>query len=190
MTTSNNTFNLAACCLAENAARRPGKTALILAGAESDRRLTYGQLDLAVRRLATGFSSLGLPPGARVLIRLGNDLDYALSFFALIAAGLVALPASAQLTAEEVDYLREDSGATAVICPQGLAASSAENPSRSSTRRNIKNSPPFRRATMPPPRPTIRPISSTPLAPPAAPRCAARPARDPRPRPMLDHWLA
>ena len=125
MTTSNNTFNLAACCLAENAARRPGKTALILAGAESDRRLTYGQLDLAVRRLATGFSSLGLPPGARVLIRLGNDLDYALSFFALIAAGLVALPASAQLSAEEVDYLREDSGATAVICPQGLAASSA-----------------------------------------------------------------
>jgi len=125
MTTSKNAFNLAACCLAENAARCPDKTALILAGAESDRRLTYGQLDLAVRRLATGFSSLGLPPGARVLIRLGNDLDYALSFFALIAAGLVALPASAQLTAEEVDYLREDSGATAVICPQGLAASSA-----------------------------------------------------------------
>ena len=118
-----NSFNLAACCLAENAARRPGKTALILTGAEGDRRLTYGAFDLAVRRLAAGFSSLGFPPGARVLIRLGNDLNYALSFFALIAAGLVALPASAQLTAEEVDYLLEDSGAAAVICPQGLAQS-------------------------------------------------------------------
>jgi acyl-coenzyme A synthetase/AMP-(fatty) acid ligase len=127
MTTSNNAFNLAAFCLADNAARRPGKTALILAGAGSDRRLTYGQLDLAVRRLAAGFSSLGFPPGARVLIRLGNDLDYALSFFALIAAGLVALPASAQLTAEEVDYLLVDSGAAAIICPQGLSAAAQKS---------------------------------------------------------------
>jgi acyl-coenzyme A synthetase/AMP-(fatty) acid ligase len=125
MTTSNTAFNLAAFCLAENAARRPGKTALIVAGAGSDRRLTYGELDLAVRRLAAGFASLGFSPGARVLIRLGNDLDYALSFFALIAAGLVALPASSQLTTEELDYLITDSGAAAVICPQGLAASSA-----------------------------------------------------------------
>jgi acyl-coenzyme A synthetase/AMP-(fatty) acid ligase len=127
MTTSNNAFNLAAFCLAENAARRPDKTALILAGAESDRRLTYGQLDLAVRRLAAGFSSLGFPPGARVLIRLGNDLDYALSFFALIAAGLVALPASAQLTAEEVDYLLVNSGAEAIICPQGHSAAAQKS---------------------------------------------------------------
>ncbi len=118
-------FNLSASCLAENAALRAGKTALILAGAERESRLTYGQLDLAVRRLAAGFSSLGLRPGARVMIRRGNDLEYALSFFALIAAGFVALPASAQLTSEEVDFLLEDSGAEAVICPQGLAAGSA-----------------------------------------------------------------
>ena len=125
MTTSHTAFNLAAFCLAENAARRPGKTALILAGAGSDHRLTYGELDLAVRRLAAGFASLGFPSGARVLIRRENDLDYAISFFALIAAGLVALPASAQLTAEEVDYLIANSAAAAVICPQGLAASLA-----------------------------------------------------------------
>jgi acyl-coenzyme A synthetase/AMP-(fatty) acid ligase len=118
-------FNLAAFCLADNAARRPGKTALILAGAGDESRLTYGELDLAVRRLAAGFASLGLEPGSRVMIRRGNDLDYALSFFALIAAGLVALPASAQLTEEEVAFLLEDSGAEAVICPQGLAAASA-----------------------------------------------------------------
>jgi acyl-coenzyme A synthetase/AMP-(fatty) acid ligase len=118
-------FNLAAFCLADNAARRSAKTALILAGAAAESRLTYGEIDLAVRRLAAGFSSLGLAPGARVMIRRGNDLDYALSFFALIAAGLVALPASAQLTTEEVAFLLEDSGAEAVICPQGLAAASA-----------------------------------------------------------------
>src|SRR5208283_587544 len=123
---SKDAFNLAAYCLNGNAARRPDKTALILAGAVAERRLTYAELDLAVRRLAAGFSSLGFPSGSRVLIRRGNDFDYALSFFALIAAGLVALPASAQLTAEEVDFLLTDSGAAAVICPQGLAQPSAQ----------------------------------------------------------------
>lgn len=118
-------FNLAAFCLAENAARRPGKTALVLAGEDRDQRLSYGQFDLAVRRLAAGFSSLGFSRGARVMIRRGNDLDYALTFFALIAAGLVALPASAQLTAEEVDFLLADSGAEAIVCPQGLEVAGA-----------------------------------------------------------------
>ncbi len=118
-------FNLAAHCLSENALRRPGKTALVLAGEKADRRLAYGEFDLAVRRLAAGFSSLGFPRGARVMIRRGNDLDYALSFFALISAGLVALPASAQLTAEEVDFLLADSGAVAIICATGLAVAGA-----------------------------------------------------------------
>jgi acyl-coenzyme A synthetase/AMP-(fatty) acid ligase len=114
-------FNLAAYCLAENAARRTDKTALVLAGAQGEQSLTYGELDLAVRRLAAGFSSLGFAKGSRVMIRRGNDLEYILSFFAAIAAGLVALPASAQLTEEEVDFLLADSGASAIVCSKGLA---------------------------------------------------------------------
>ncbi|MCI4678788.1 AMP-binding protein [Rhodoblastus acidophilus] len=114
-------FNLAGFCLAENAARRGAKTALILTDGTSERRLTYEAFDLAVRRLAAGLSSLGLPTGARVMIRRGNDLAYVLSFFALIAAGLVALPSSAQLTQDEADFLAADSGAAAAICSGGLA---------------------------------------------------------------------
>jgi len=121
MTASPESFNLAAYCLAQNAARRPDKTALILTDGESERRLTYGEIDIAVRRLAAGLSSLGLERGARVMIRRGNDLDYVLSFFAIIAAGLVALPASAQLTEEEAGFLLQDSGAAALICGEGLA---------------------------------------------------------------------
>ena len=117
------TFNLAAHCLARNAERRPDKTALILAGPDSQQRLTYRELDLAVRRLAAGFSSLGLPPGARIVIRRGNDLRHALSFFAAIAAGLTVLPSSAQLTAGEVEHLVSDSQASALICSDSLCAS-------------------------------------------------------------------
>jgi acyl-coenzyme A synthetase/AMP-(fatty) acid ligase len=113
-------FNLAGFCLTESAARRAGKTALILTDGKVETRLTYAEFDLAVRRLAAGLSSLGLKPGARVMIRRGNDLYYVLSFFALIVAGLVALPSSAQLTQEEADFLAVDSGAEAAICSGGL----------------------------------------------------------------------
>jgi acyl-coenzyme A synthetase/AMP-(fatty) acid ligase len=99
---------------------------LTLAGAADEQSLTYGEVDLAVRRLAAGFASLGFAPGSRVMIRRGNDLDYVLSFFALIAAGLVALPASAQLTGEEADFLLADSGATAIVCSRGIKAPGAQ----------------------------------------------------------------
>ncbi len=113
-------FNLAGFCLTDNAVRRAEKTALILTDGTIETRLTYAEFDLAVRRLAAGLSSLGLAPGARVMIRRGNDLFYVVSFFALIAAGLVALPSSAQLTQEEADFLAADSGAEAAICSGGL----------------------------------------------------------------------
>src|SRR3546814_19697990 len=57
------------------------------------------------------------------MIRMANDADYALTYFATMAAGYVALPSSAQLTAAEAAYLLENSGAAAVAASAGLAAS-------------------------------------------------------------------
>ncbi len=57
-----------------------------------------------MRALAAGLASLGLPPGARVMIRMGNEAGAALAYFAAIAAGYVALLASSQLTFEEADF--------------------------------------------------------------------------------------
>ncbi len=109
-------FNLAEHCLAAQARERGDKVALVLVG-EGDEveRWTYGQMDEAVRRLAAGLLTLGLPPGARVLIRSGNDAGFVIAFLATIAAGLVAQPTSSQLTVEEVLGLVADSGAVAVI---------------------------------------------------------------------------
>src|SRR5512143_611205 len=109
-------FNMARYCLGVAAANWPDKLALIVvADAEASpagvEGWTYRQLDEAVRRLAAGLSHLGLAAGSRVMIRMGNTSDYALMFFAAIAAGLVPLPSSAQLTEEEADFLLADSGA-------------------------------------------------------------------------------
>lgn len=95
---------------------------MILVGAGGEFRMSYAEADLAVRRLAAGLQSLGLPPQSRIMIRMANDADYALTYFATMAAGHVALPSSAQLTAHEAAYLLENSGAAAVAASAELAA--------------------------------------------------------------------
>ncbi len=115
-------FNIARYCLAGRAAAHPDKTALIIVGGEGkERAWSYRELDLAVRRLAGGLRHMGLAAGERLMIRMDNDLGYVLSFFAALAAGLVALPSSAALTGEEAEFLLEDSAAAALALADGLA---------------------------------------------------------------------
>ena len=123
-------FNLAGYCLGRAAARTPEKTALfVIADAEAPleaaEQWSYGALDLAARRVAGGLLALGLAPGERLMIRLPNTSDYALLFFGAIAAGIVPLPVSPQLTSAEADFLLADSGAAAVALAGGLPAPAA-----------------------------------------------------------------
>lgn len=108
-------FNLAQYCLAENAQRHPLKIGLTVVGDDHVQRWSYAQLDLKVRQLAAGFKSLNLKPGAHIMIRMGNEANAALAYFAAIAAGYVALLASAQLTFEEAAFLLKDSEASALV---------------------------------------------------------------------------
>jgi acyl-coenzyme A synthetase/AMP-(fatty) acid ligase len=109
-------FNAARYCLADNARLQPDKLALVMAGASGRTGLmTFGEVDRAVRGIAAGLLALAPAPGARVMIRMGNDVDYVLVYFAALAAGLVALPSSPQLTPTEAAFLMENSRATIVV---------------------------------------------------------------------------
>lgn len=119
-------FNMARYSLAHAVHTTPDKVALIVvsdahAPAAAAEQWTYRQLDEAVRRTAAGLRRLGLEPGARIMIRMGNTSDYALMFFGAIAAGAVPLPSSAQLTEEEADFLLADSGAELLALSDDLA---------------------------------------------------------------------
>ena len=94
-------LNLARYCLADKPAER---TALIVAGPDT-RHWSFGALEDTVLRMAAGLRGLGLERGDRVFIRMGNSLDYALTFLATNAAGAVPIAASPLLTAHEVDSL-------------------------------------------------------------------------------------
>lgn len=108
-------FNLSRYCLADHARAHPEKTAITIVGDEGEQSWTYGAFDERVRALAAGFRGLGLAPGSRVMIRMGNEAGAVLSYFAAIAAGYVALLASSQLTFEEAGFLLEDCGAAALV---------------------------------------------------------------------------
>lgn len=118
-------FNMARYCLAQSAAEHAGKVALIVVSdadaplAEAE-RWTYGALDDAVRRVAAGLFAEGFRPGERLMIRMPNTSDYALLFFGAIAAGLVPLPSSSQLTETEADFLLADSRASVIAIADGM----------------------------------------------------------------------
>jgi acyl-coenzyme A synthetase/AMP-(fatty) acid ligase len=116
-------------CLGRSAQATPDKIALVVvsdaeAPEKAAERWTYGRLDDAVRRVAAGLRGYGLPPGARIMIRMGNTSDYALVFFGAIAAEWVPLPSSAQLTEREANFLLEDSGASVLAVSEELSISS------------------------------------------------------------------
>lgn len=120
-------FNAARYCLGENARMRPDKTALSMLGAdEAVSRITFGAADRAVRGIAAGLLRSGLRSGDRVMIRMGNEVDYVLVYFGAPAAGLVALPPSPQLTSAEAAFLMDDSGAAAVAVGDGCVVAPAD----------------------------------------------------------------
>ncbi len=128
-------FNMAAYCLRRSAERLMQKTALVVVedagSAEPAELWTFAALEDAVLRTAAALEDLGLRRGDRLLIRLDNTSTYAILFFGAIAAGIVAVPTSSQLTAGEAEFLLADSEAVAIAlapdlpiheCPAGVIA--------------------------------------------------------------------
>ncbi len=118
-------------CLEESAARASDKVALVIvrdatASPEHVEQWTYRELEESVRRVAAGLLAAGLYPGDRLMIRLPNTSAYALLFFGALAAGIVPLPTSSQLTADEADFLFADSGARAIALGTGLKMKTAK----------------------------------------------------------------
>ena len=77
----------------------PDKIALRVLG-EQD--LTYDDLRAAVLGTATGLLQSGAVAGDRVLMRLGNTVDFPLAYLGALAAGLVPVPTASALTEREV----------------------------------------------------------------------------------------
>jgi long-chain acyl-CoA synthetase len=80
-------------------------------------RLTYRQLWDRSARVAGGLRALGIQPGDRVAIRLGNSSDWCLAFFGIQMAGAIAVPVNTRFAEAEVEYVVKDSGSRYVFMP-------------------------------------------------------------------------
>lgn len=94
-------FNLAAHVLGR-AEALSDKIALAVLGVGEAEHWSYGRLLTAVRGTGTGLLRAGLQPGDRVLMRLGNTVEFPIAYLGAIGAGLIPIPTSSQLTEPEV----------------------------------------------------------------------------------------
>jgi long-chain acyl-CoA synthetase len=97
--------------VARAAGRTPDKAAL-LSGAST---LSWAELDDLVDRAASALRGLGLAPGDRIVLQLGNSVDFPVLYFGALRAGLVAVPANTGYTGPELAHLLADSGAAALV---------------------------------------------------------------------------
>lgn len=107
-------FNLAAHVLAA-ADRVPDKIALAVVNPTGAQRWSYARLRHSILGCATGFLDHGLVPGDRLLMRVGNVVEFPIAYLAAIAVGIVPIPTSAQLTEPEVQVLMDMTAPAAVL---------------------------------------------------------------------------
>ena len=98
--------------VASAATDRPDALAVVEADGRS---LTWARLEDAVSRIATGLGGVGIVAGHRVLIAVGNRLEFITSYLGVLRAQVVAVPVNPRSTVDELARMIADSGARLVV---------------------------------------------------------------------------
>lgn len=106
--------------LGERARLTPDKTALVTV--PDGLRFSYRELDERAARCAAAWCmGLGLEKGERIAILANNRVEYLEAFFAAGKSGVILVTLGTRLTAAELGFIIEDSGARAVLYERGFA---------------------------------------------------------------------
>ena len=97
--------------LRDTAARLPDRVACRWQG----QAITYGELEARVDAAAGGLQHLGVEPGDRVVLLLGNVPAFLEGYFGALRAGATVVPLNHGLAPDEVAHALADSGAHVVI---------------------------------------------------------------------------
>jgi long-chain acyl-CoA synthetase len=107
-----------------HAAANPEKPAVIMA--ESGQTLTYGELEAGSNRVAQLIRTKGFGPGDVVAFMIENDPAYYVALWGAHRTGVHFVCISTRLTADETNYILENSGAKLLVVSASLAAQAAE----------------------------------------------------------------
>src|ERR1700722_6220273 len=84
--------------------------------------ITYAEMHERARGMALALDAMGVAPGERVAIVSPNSARFLTSFLGVSGFGRVLVPINFRLNAEEVAYIVEHSGATALLVDPELDA--------------------------------------------------------------------
>jgi 4-hydroxybenzoate-CoA ligase len=88
---------------------------------DSDRSLSYGELQTRTCRFASALKNLGLRPEQRLSLLLYDTVDFPVAFWGGVRAGIVVLPLNTLLNAEQYAYILGDSRAASIVASASLA---------------------------------------------------------------------
>ena len=88
-----------------HAASHPDKEALVEYGERGVRRLTWGELDATINRIAQALSARGVKGGGRVALMLANGIEYLIAQQALARLGATAVQIGYRLKPAEISYI-------------------------------------------------------------------------------------
>ncbi|MGB3866783.1 MAG: AMP-binding protein, partial [Xanthobacteraceae bacterium] len=103
--------------VAQAVARNPDGEAIVF----GDERLSWRETERRAAAIAGGFESLGLRPGDRLAVLIGNRTEFVLTLYAAARLGLVGVLLSTRLQQPEVAYMLNDCGAAAIVFETALA---------------------------------------------------------------------
>jgi acyl-coenzyme A synthetase/AMP-(fatty) acid ligase len=113
-------FNLAAYVLGR-ANELGSKIAVAVISPQGAENWSYARLEAAVLGTASGFVSEGLRPGDRLLMRLGDSVEFPICYLAALAADMIPVPTSPLLTEPEVARIAADISPRLIVAEDGLA---------------------------------------------------------------------
>ncbi|MGO4420325.1 AMP-binding protein, partial [Streptomyces sp. MCAF7] len=87
---------------------------------DARRAVGYADLEQRTGRLAGHLARLGVRPGDRVALQLGNRVEQVESRLAVLRAGAVGVPLDPGATDAELEYFLGDSGAVAIVTEETL----------------------------------------------------------------------
>lgn len=98
------------------------KTAFIEQTGFRNKKTTYGEIESGAFRIAAAFQELEVQPGDRIIIWGENSARWAMTFYACLLSGIVAVPLDASFTSEFVNKIAAITEARLICSDQDGAA--------------------------------------------------------------------
>ena len=95
------------------------RTAVIDLAGDRPREITHADLHGRMDRVAAILAEMGLNPGDRLLLAMGNRYEFIEAFFGAMRAGIVPIPLNIKLGAETVGFIIDDAACQAALIEPG-----------------------------------------------------------------------